>query len=331
MGLSAAKKHLFYFELSKLLAAGFDIRKAAASMSASGLPEAERALLDRMEKGLAEGRSITDALTEGTTTISELERGIIGAGERSGRMAPAFRHLADYFGMIAAARQAVIRSMIYPLIVLHMGIVVGTAAGPLQRGDSFASILPSLILTLVVFYAATVLLYLAGKGVLKAAEKNASLDGLVNRLPWIGKARRHLAMARFTKVYHTCLLAGLAMQETATTAAEASHSGVIREAGLKVAAAATQGNPLGPEFIASAAFPNDFSRSYATAEESGTLDKDLDRWAALYQSEAERAVTALGVAIPKVLYACIVIFVGWKIVSFYGGYLHELENIGNED
>ncbi|MFD0892479.1 type II secretion system F family protein [Luteolibacter ambystomatis] len=331
MALSAAKKHLFYFELSKLLAAGFDIRKAAASMLASGVPDAERALLDRMEKGLAEGRTITDALTDGTTAISELERGIIAAGERSGRMAPAFRHLADYFGMVSSATRTITRSMIYPLIVLHMGILVGTAAGPLQRGEAFSKILPSLILTLLVFYAGTFVLYLAGKTLLKAAETNPSLDGLVNRLPWVGKARRNLAMARFTKVYHTCLLAGLGMQETASTAAAASHSGLIREAGLKVAEAATQGGPLGPEFIASSSFPNAFSRSYATAEESGTLDQDLDRWAGLFQSDAEQAVTALGVAVPKVLYACIVIFVGWKIVSFYGGYLHELDNIGNDD
>lgn len=330
MVLSAAKKHLFYFELSKLLAAGFDIRKAAASMSASGVPDQERALLERMEKGLSEGRSITDALTEDSKAISGLERGIIGAGERSGRMAPAFQHLADYFGMIADVRRTVISGMIYPLIVLHLGILVGTAAGPLMSGESFASVVPALVLSLIALYAGACLIYLPGKALLKAAETNPSLDALVNHLPWVGKARRNLAMARFTKVYHACLLAGLGMHETAATAADASHGGVVREAGLKIAAAAQQGSPLGPEFIASGAFPNAFARSYATAEESGTLDHDLKRWSDLFQSDAERAVRTLGTAIPKVLYACIVVFVGWKIVGIYGGYLRELQSIGSD-
>ncbi|BCU75859.1 type II secretion system F family protein [Luteolibacter sp. LG18] len=330
MTLSAARKHVFYIELSKLLAAGFDIRKAAATMSASGVPEDERALLERMEKGLAEGRSITDALTGDAAGISGLERGIIGAGERSGRMAPAFQHLADYFGMVASVRRTVVRGMIYPLVVLHLGILVGTAAGPLVRGETPASILLPLVLTLLGFYLGAFLLFLAGKAVLKAAETNASLDGLVNRLPWVGKARRNLAMARFTKVYHTCLLAGLGMQETASTAAAASHGGQIREAGMKVAEAATRGGPLGPEFLRGEVFPKAFARSYATAEEAGSLDKDLARWAEVFQGEAEQATTALGAAIPKVLYACIVVFVGWKIVSFYGGYLSGLESIGTD-
>ncbi|MGC4015020.1 MAG: type II secretion system F family protein [Luteolibacter sp.] len=330
MALNAAQKHLFYIELSKLLAAGFDIRKAAASMSASGLPRQERELLERMEKGLAEGRTITDAMTEGAASVSSLERGIIGAGERSGRMAPAFQHLADYFGMLASVRRTVVRGMIYPLVVLHLGILVGTAAGPLLEGKGFSAVIGPLILTLLAIYAGAFLLYLAGKAVLKSAETNPALDSLVNRLPWVGKARRNLAMARFTRVYHACLLAGLGMEEIASIAADASHAGVIREAGRKVAAAAAAGNALGPVFLANNAFPQGFSRSYATAEEAGTLDKDLERWAGLFQEDAERATAALGITIPKVLYACIVVFVGWKIVSFYGGYLHQLESIGND-
>lgn len=330
MVLSAAKKHFFYLEIAKLLAAGFDIRKAAAAMSATGLAPAEQAMLEKMTAGLDAGRTITESLTADSAQFSELERNIISAGERSGQMAPAFQHLADYFGMMAAARRKMLRGMMYPVFVLHLGVMVATAAVPLIQGESPSTIVRPLIFTLLGIYITILLLIIGSKALLKAAAKNARLDGFIHALPIVGKARRSLAMARFTTVYHISLLAGLNMHETVRTSTAAAHSGLIRAAGCKVAETAAAGQPLGPAFIKSGGFPNAFARSYATAEESGTLDVDLARWAHVFHQDAEQATEAFGVALSKLAYALVVIFVGWKIISFFTSYMDVLNQIGND-
>ena len=96
MGFSAAQKHLFYTEIAKLLEAGFGIREAGRAMLDTRLPGQQADLLRRMDADLEAGKSITDAF--GTGVITPLERSLIGAGERGGRMAPAFQHLADEHG-----------------------------------------------------------------------------------------------------------------------------------------------------------------------------------------------------------------------------------------
>ena len=330
MTSTATHKHLFYSEMAKLLEAGFDIRRAAKGLVDMELPPAQAALLHHLNQGLEAGQSITAAFSKDPLTITELERNIIGAGERGGKLAPAFQHLADYFGMLATAHREAVKSLIYPIVILHVGIVIGIVPSALMAGDkSVGEILGSLLVTLLIVYAATTLIYLITRAMMKAAPKSPGIDRLVNRLPLLGKARRNLAMARFCRVYHSCLLAGISMNETAQLAAEASHSGVIREAGLKLVKVAKAGTALGPQFLSDEAFPKAFARSYATGEEAGTLDKDLARWSKVFQDDAESSARTMSVMVPKVLYFLILCFVAWKFVSFYSGYYNSIfEQLG---
>ncbi len=329
MAFPAAQKHLFYTEIAKLLEAGFGIREAARAMLDTRLPAQQADLLRDMDRDLEAGKTITDAFSRNPRAIGDLERGIIEAGERGGRMAQAFQHLADYFGMLATARREALQGMIYPAVLLHLGIFVAVVPGAMLSGDrSFPSILLQLGVTLLVFYGLCFLAWLGIRALLQAAEKNPRTDAGINRIPVIGRARRSMAMARFTKVYHTCLLAGLPMRETVQTSADASRSGKIRQAGHAMAEALKEGGALGPLFVSSGAFPSAFARSYATAEEAGGLDRDLARWSKVYEGEAASGIKAVSVAVPKVLYGLVMAFVVWKILSFWSGYYGMLEGLG---
>lgn len=327
MNQSPAEKHLLHVEMAKLLEAGFGIRQAIAVILKTRPPENQAALLRNTDAALVDGKSITQAFgsNEG---VSDLERSIVGAGERGGRLAQAFRHLGDYYEMLAKARQDALRSMIHPLVLLHIGVFLAVVPGGLMAGKGWGSILVSLVLALAGLYVGLFVAGLLVKMVLKAAPQNASVDRLLNLVPVIGKARKSMAMARFTKVYHTGLLAGLSMSETVSNSLMASHSGMIREAGRGLLITAEAGGALGPEFARSGVFPEAFARSYQTAEEAGGLDDDLERWSRVFAGEAAYGVKAVSVAIPKVLYGIILLFVAWKVVSFYFGYYEMLDHIG---
>ncbi len=326
---SPAHKHLFYTEIAKLLEAGFDIRKAAAVLMDTRLPAPQMEILKSLNRGLDGGESITAAFGRDGGSISELERGIIGAGERGGKLAPAFQHLAEYFGMLTSARREMVRGMIYPIIVLHLGIFIAIVPGALMSGTmTHGQILGSVVTTLLIVYAAASVLVMAIRAILKAAPKDAALDRSLNRIPWIGAARRNLAMARFCKVYHSCLLASISMAETVQLASSAAQSGMIRAAGARLEKVAKSGGALGPAFMKEDAFPKTFARSYSTGEEAGTLDKDLASWSRLFQEDAASSARTMSVMVPKVMYFLILAFVAWKVVGFYGGYYESLDRIG---
>jgi type II secretory pathway component PulF len=281
-----------------------------------------------MQAGLENGKTIAESFGSDRSLVSDLERSIIGAGERGGRLAPAFQHLADYFQLLASARAEAVKSMIYPTVLLHLGIILGGLPGAIMDGESMGSVLTGIAITLGVVYAVGFAVVMLSRLLLKAAPTNAAVDGLLNLVPLLGRARRDLALARFTKVYHICLLAGLSMQETAATATRAAQSGRIAEAGGQLADTVKLGDRLGPVFLANRVFPKAFARSYATAEESGMLDKDLARWANLFEQDALRGAKRVSAAIPKIFYGLVVVFVVWKILGFYQGYLNSLDKLG---
>lgn len=331
MAFPPAQKHLFYTELAKLVEAGFGIRDAGRAMLDTRPPQVQVALLQAMDARLEAGKSIAEAFAADQPEISDLERGIIGAGERGGRLGPAFQHLADYFGMLATARRDFRQSMVYPLVLLHLGVFVAVVPSALMSGErDFAAILRDFIIALLALYALGAVVVFVVRRILKAAPENAAIDRLLHRIPVVGRARRAMAMARFTKVYHIGLLAGLSMRETVETASVASQSGILREAGRGLMDALKEGGALGPEFVKSGAFPPAFARSYATAEESGGLDKDLARWAKVFHEDAARGAKAVSVVMPKLLYVLVVGFVLWKVLAFYSGYYGAMEKILEE-
>ena len=325
MAFSAAQKHLFYTEIAKLLEAGFGIREAGRAMLDTRLPALQAELLRRMEADLEAGKSITEAF--GAGVVTPLERSIIGAGERGGRMAPAFQHLADYFGMLASARREALGAMAYPAFLLHLGLFVGILAPGMMSGKELPEILRDFVLAVLALYAVGFVVWFGMKAFLRNASGSTALDGLLRRIPVIGGARRAMAMARFTKVYHTCLLAGLSMQETVETASQASHSATIRAAGKLLSEVLKGGGPLGPTMMSCGAFPSAFARSYATAEEAGSLDKDLARWAAVYQEDAARGAKSAAAVISKGVYFAVLLYVAWTIISIYSGHFQELEDM----
>lgn len=327
MSFSSAQKHLFYTEIAKLLEAGFGIREASRVMRDTRVPARQKVLLEDMERELEAGKSITEAFSHDAKTISGLERSIIAAGERGGRLAPAFQHLADYFEMLAKARREAVIAMLYPAAILHLGILVTFVVKYFQSEYDSTEMLIRFALTMLGLYAACFLVWLGVKALYSAAAENTALDSLLQSIPLIGGARRAMVMARFTKVYHTALLAGLPMRETAETAGEASRSGKVLQATRRMAAVLKEGGPLGPVFMSSGAFPSAFARSYATAEESGSLDKDLARWSKVFQDDAAQGARNLSNWLPKIAYFLILLYVAWIIVSTYGGMYAELQDM----
>jgi type IV pilus assembly protein PilC len=328
MASLAAQKHHFYTELAKLLGAGFGVREAAQAMRRSRVPKQQEDWLKRMEAGLAQGQTIAESLG-GFESETRLERSILDAGERSGQMATSLQHLADYFGMMANVRRSATSAMIYPFFLLHLGILVSIFPIGLMRGTPMATMLGNLLASLLLAYGLFAVVFFGIKAALKSAADNSRTDAFLNSLPLVGKARRNLAMARFSMVYHASLLAGMAMSETVRTATAAAQSGLISSARQTLDDVLSKGDPMGPAFLTCRAFPDTFARSYMTAEVSGTLDHDLQRWANLFREDAERDMRILASTIPKIIYAIIVAYVGWQIMRFYLGYLADLDRIGD--
>ncbi|MES2995628.1 MAG: type II secretion system F family protein [Verrucomicrobiota bacterium] len=314
-----AERYLFYTELAKLINAGFGMDRALKTIGHSPPSFATGKVTRTLQAALASGCGLRNAFAQAEFPFLDLA--IIGAGERGGRLVEAFGHLADYHGMLARARKRAVHALIYPVALLHLGVAAGNLPAALMAGErGILRIVAGMLPDLLLLYAVALGIWLAWVFLARRAPHSPALDSALNSIPLLGKTRRALAMARFTKIWHISVLAALPMRETIENSARASRSGSLRAASETLLVTLERGEPLGPAMLTATAFPPAFASGYATAEESGSIDKELARWSRYFETEAETGTKLLADVVPKLIYFAALLYVAWKIVGFYQGY-----------
>lgn len=330
--MKLSEKALLYRELAKLVGAGFHLDRALDLMLKQQPSHARRTWLQGLQRGLKEGRSVAASITEHCGAFSDaLEFALIDAGERSGRLGDAFSHLSRYFEAWNMAVKQAFGALIYPLLLAHMGIVLPElpALVTSTMGDKPYS-LSGIFMPLAILWLVLLSLFLLWRWLSRLGAKSASVDRALGCLPLIGSVRQHWALARFSQVFHACLLASMRMTESMELAGSASHSGLLRHAARDAAQRIAAGETIAGAMADVHGFPMVFVHGIATAEESGTLDHEMNRWAAAETIEAGDAVQRAAQWLPRVAYGVVVLYVAYRIITmvsgFYGGMMQQMDN-----
>ena len=332
--MSPQQKQTLYTEVAKLIEAGFGINDAAEALLEAGQESEIEKVLVALKSSLKEGRTITESFAEGPMELLEMEDSIISAGEKGGRLAVSFQQLAEYFELLADSRKEIRRGFIYPTILFHLAVLLSVIPFSLLdggMGKEGSEIIRDFIVKIAICYGIAFLILLGIRALLKKAPESATIDRLLGFIPLVGKARKNLALARFVKVYQGGIISGLSMHETVRMATVAAHSGMIMGAGRVLSATVKDGQLLGPVFQSHKIFPVAFSRAYVTAEKSGALDSDLNRWGKLFAKDAKSSAAMVTKLLPKAFYFLVVGYIAWKIISVYMGYFEGLNEMMEND
>lgn len=277
---------------------------------------------------MAAGKSVAESVRALPLEVTELEWRLVEAGEKGGRLEDVFEHLAHYFDMVVKGTRRVRQALVYPAILLHLGVVLPALPGAFVNG--LGSVLLTVVVQLAVVYLVVAAAVCGWVWMAKRARTVAGVDGFLNRIPVVGKARRNTAMNRFCKVFEICLLSGQKVSDSVRAAGGASGSGVVLLACEGIETRALAGEPVGPALLAAGgAFPGELARSLASAEEAGALEKDLRRWAALMRANADEAMERVADWLPKVVYAVVLLLVAYQVLHlFWTSYLGPLRQMG---
>lgn len=316
--------HRLYAEMAKLTGAGFSAEKAAEALlnqHESG-PVAEFAR--GLKSGLGEGMSIADSISSTSIKISDLERSILTSAEKGGRLEEGFDHLADYFSLLDSTRGQIIRNTIYPVVVVHIAVVLSAF---ISAQFTSATFLGTFLKWIAVVYGLGGVTFFLAHFIVKKGRSSEAVDRVLNSLPVVGKARRSLALTRWCKVLHIHLLAGGKTADGVELAANASQAAGLRGSAMRMVPEIRSGNPLGPLLIVNRSFPKDFSRAIMTAEQAGELDTEMSQWANYMHSTAVASMDDLSQWVPRALSVVMLAFVGYLIISGYLQYWGMLNGI----
>jgi type II secretory pathway component PulF len=319
--MTTKQRAQLYHEFSKLLGAGMHLDKSVELLLEQNPPSNLRAYLQGVRKGLAEGLSLTGAVAKHNAAfVTPLEISLLDAGEKGGRLEASCEHLASYFELRQKSKDKAVGALIYPFLLLHVGALFPDFTR-LMGGGGLSDYLAQVAGRLVVVW---VLMALAGVGtwmVLKLATTHPAVDRLLGTIPLVGAARRHWALARFCQVFQTGLLAALRISGVLRLAGQASQSAVLQQAGERAAILVEQGDALAPSLKATSSLPRTFLGAVDTAEQTGTLDIELGRWARAEAELASQAQDRAAEWMPRIFYVIVLLYIAWRVISTAMSYL----------
>ena len=336
MKFTLASRAQLYHEFANYTRSSFGIGKACEAMlerKRGRLPKPHRAFCESILRGVANGKSIAASLDDCPAPISDLEKSILDAGERGGLIERAFHHLASYFERVADARRRILRSLVYPIFLFHVGAAFGIAGTALmtrvhpdyQVGDAWST-----ARTGALIFAGTCLLLIFLGFALAALRRRAATspaaDRLVRRIPLLGAVHRDFALGRFSEVFAIHLTAGQKMDTGLRAAGKAAHAGLLLAASQRGAERLANGDSLTNVLTDEhPAFPDPFVSGVASAEQSGRLDEELTHWAKTYSEKSSESLETFARWAPKIFYYLILVVVALLILKVAQTYLSGIQ------
>lgn len=255
-----------------------------------------------VHEGVREGYRLSDALARPGAGFPPLYRAMVAAGESAGALPEILERLADLHEHEQQVSAKVTTALVYPVVLAVTAALVIVALMAfvvpkvVDQFDSMGQTLP--LLTRLVIgvsdgtrqfgWAAALLLVLGAIGFahgMRQAGFRRRFDGMLLRLPVIGRLIRDVQAARLARTLSTMMYAGVPVLEALHLTGPTVRNTVLREAIDGMAAAIREGGGLSAAMRRAAVFPAILVHMTASGESSGKLGLMLARAADYLERE----------------------------------------------
>ena len=323
---------LFSREMADLLSSGMTLGRALHTLAQRKGDNAKAQIVRRLRDEVVQGSSLSDALRIYPETFPQLYISMVRAGEASGALAEALEGLSHHYERVQEARSKVITAMIYPAIVLGIGLlsVVGLMVFIVPRFapifDELGGTLPLPTRILMAFsnalikYGALILILLAGGAIWLRKwliTPTGRLWWHTRQLKWpvIRQIITANAFAHFARTPETLIRNGVPILKALTIAEETVGNDVIAKEIAAARTRVTDGSSIAGPLAAGKVFPELLTDMLAVGEETGDLPGALKNIARRYDTELDFSIKVLTTVLEPVLILGIAIIIGFVAVS----------------
>ncbi len=319
-------------QMGTLLGAGIPLTETLKAIIEQTEDRRAERMFREIRERVTQGTSLADALAEHPAWFNELYVNMVRAGQATGNLDIVFNRLADYLQKQRALRRKVVSSLTYPVMMIAIGMIVVsilmTVVVPkitsmlIDSGQTLPG--PTRILVAVSTgfknYWWLGLLSIAAisfvvERVYKTDGGRLFIDKNLLRVPVIGDLLRKQAVARFTHTFSTLLQSGVPAVASLEITRNVVGNRVIADATAMIRARILEGTDISTPLKASGAFPPVVGYMVNVGEQSGELEKMLDRIGAAYDEEIDVATERMTSVLEPIMIVFLAVIVGYIVVS----------------
>jgi type IV pilus assembly protein PilC len=323
------------------LGAGVDVRNVFLR-EANGARGIGRGRFRAIRDDVATGSTISDALATTGNYFPQFFREVVQVGEESGNLPEVLRDLADHYDHQLKLRRNFLIAITWPLIELGLALaVVGLLIWLMgvipQLASAKVDILgfgltgtSGLIKYLLFLGAVGLALFFIHRATTRGLLWVAPVQRAIMSIPRLGRAIETLAMARLAWAMHVTLNSGMDLRKALAMSLASTHNVVYTRHTEAILRDIRNGHGIHESFTSTGAFPYDFLDALQVGEDSGRLTETMAHMAQEYQDQARLAMNTLTILFGLVvtgLIAAVIIFMIFRVASFYIGVLNDATKI----
>ncbi|GMU53535.1 MAG: hypothetical protein AMXMBFR33_26810 [Candidatus Xenobia bacterium] len=325
--LSAMEAAVLFRQLAVMFQAGLSLFRAVTCLAQQAERPRRRQALELLAARLAEGSSLSQAM-ELSGLFSQLEIGVMKAGEESGMLSVLLERLARLQELELAFQQQVKARLSYPvgvaaamvvaasLLTILMGRVVASM-GSLAEASPFLRLIQQPWLPALMLLVPLALGWLAWWG-WRGSSTRASMERVLLRFAVVGPLLRRAESARICRILAVLASSGLRVDRSLSLAAGTTGSPLAREA-LEVARRhLVAGEGLAAALAASGYFPREVIQMTAAGESSGRLGPMLSKVAEYADLQVTQFLEAAVTALEPLLLSVLGFLVGLTMLAIFG-------------
>ncbi|MFW5682702.1 MAG: type II secretion system F family protein [Phycisphaeraceae bacterium] len=314
-------------EMSTLLAAGIPLLQALDTLTRQHEGRFQRSIL-LIRDQVAGGGSLTDAMKQQPELFDELCINIVEVGENAGTLDSSLARLVEFRRRSGNLKNKVANALIYPCIVLAVGIAVSiflmTYVVPnllsvlLDSGKElpFATVVVKAVSDFLLHDWWILVIAVAGvtlgwSAVMKSEAGRRRFHRLQLRLPVLGELIRKQSIARVSLVMSTLLKSDLTFVHAVKIAQRTVKNLVLRDALVECEKAVYAGRDISDALEKTDAFPPLVVQVFAVGQASGRLETMLENLATDYDAQVDVVSSRLTAMLEPIMMILLAVAVGF--------------------
>ena len=342
--VSAADVTQFTQQMATLQDAGLPIVRSLKILSGQMKQGKFRSQLEQVTDDVEGGSTFSEALEKYPRSFDNLYVAMVKAGEAGGVLDVILQRLSDFQEKSLKLKKKVKGAMIYPIAVISVACLIlafimtkvipqfqkmfkdmDTALpGPSQTllavsdaVQSYWYLAPVVIVAMIV----------AIKAVASSEKGGLALDAFKLRAPIFGQIVKKSTISRFCRTLGTLISSGVPILEALSIVKEAVGNKVIANAIMEVHGSIREGETIAGPLQQSGVFDPLLVNMIDIGEETGELDKMLNKIADNYDLDVDVLVDSLSSLLEPVLIVGMGLAVGFIVVALFMPLLSIIQNI----
>ncbi|MCC7290052.1 type II secretion system F family protein [bacterium] len=303
-GVPIKDKVVFMRQLATMIGAGLALTQALQILEAQATNPLFKRTLSNVLGDVQGGKSLAEAFRRNKQVFDDITMNLLEAGEQSGNLENILERLAIELEAQKKLKDKISGAMIYPAVImvviigvvlLMMFVLIPAMADIYSEFGAELPLITRVMIAmsdfflkfwwLIIIFASVI--GIVAKSYMESPTGKVLLHRIALKAPIFGPVIVKMQIAQFTRVLSLLLRSGLSIVKALELTAGSLTNSIFKDAVGEAKKEVEKGVPLALPIARANVFPMIVSQMIAVGEESGELDKVLEKVAQYYNEEVE--------------------------------------------